>query len=561
MRKLSLLYPSEMEPVYNELPEESAHDLSLDYICGHLTDDRSEINLIKNIMTKISDDPKVIQYRCDIFEDILRFPEMREQIQELLKKVDFFREYGCFRKNQEDSGIWDLVQRLYEIGDYILSVESIYNCLNNSEIKSEGLIGLKNYVKQIYEDSGFEYLKKDIEALKVQTAHIKSLTLGINLNERFEPKGVGIISVNSKFFSKTGILSNFCDFINQGDEINDNLESTHNLTYKTVKDEKVPTGRIQSVFSQSVPQVNADGTEDTAVQVLDGIMTSMLSSTVKKLKSVLLAHVNVNSYEIVSLIPEFLYYVRWAEYVNKYTEKGFKFCKPCLIQTEKREMQTKGIYNWKLINKMTEKENSEELVTNDIDFSSDHRIYILTGANRGGKTTITQAIGIAYLLAQNGIYVPADEFIFSPADNIFTHFPADENKTMDLGRLGEESMRFKDMFVKATAKSLFLLNESFSTTSFEEGYYIATDVVKSLKLLGARTIFNTHMHKLAENVNEFNSECPSDSNTASLVVVVGSEGKRSYKVFLMPPQGQSYAHDIAKKYGVTFEQLCANINK
>ena len=135
---------------------------------------------------------------------------------------------------------------------------------------------------------------------------------------------------------------------------------------------------------------------------------------------------------------------------------------------------------------------------------------------------------------------------YVPADNIYTHFPADEDKTMDLGRLGEECVRFKELFNEATSESIVLLNESFSTTSFEEGYYIAVDAVKALRLKRCRTIYNTHMHKLAENADEFK---------ASSIVMSSEDGKRSYKVVEKSPEGSSYARDIAAKYGVTYEML------
>ena len=150
--------------------------------------------------------------------------------------------------------------------------------------------------------------------------------------------------------------------------------------------------------------------------------------------------------------------------------------------------------------------------------------------------------------------MPAEKFSFSPADNIFTHYPADENQTMDLGRLGEESSRFRDIFKAAGKRSLLLLNESFSTTSFEEGYYIARDVVRILKRLGVRTIYNTHMHKLAREAEALNKEETGDSQIASLVAET-EDGQRSYRVRVAPPSGLSYAHDIAEKYGVTYELL------
>ena len=163
------------------------------------------------------------------------------------------------------------------------------------------------------------------------------------------------------------------------------------------------------------------------------------------------------------------------------------------------------------------------------------------------------------LLAQHGLYVPAETASVSPADNIFTHFPADENQTVNLGRLGEESKRLSEIFAVATNKSLLLFNESLATTSFAEGLYIAMDVVKALRYLGARTVFNTHMHELAMHPEEMNA-LEGDMNVASLITGI-HDGERSYKVFLAPPEGVSYAKDIAEKYGVTFTQLKSSIDK
>lgn len=110
----------------------------------------------------------------------------------------------------------------------------------------------------------------------------------------------------------------------------------------------------------------------------------MLSGTVRKLKQILSRHVNVSTQVIAGLIPELTYYIRWAEYIEKLQAKGYTFCKPEVLLSEEREMQAKGIYNLKLT-----KEDPSAIVTNDLDFDREHRIYILTGANRGGKTTIT----------------------------------------------------------------------------------------------------------------------------------------------------------------------------
>ena len=124
---------------------------------------------------------------------------------------------------------------------------------------------------------------------------------------------------------------------------------------------------------------------------------------------------------------------------------------------------------------------------------------------------------------------------------------------MDLGRLGEECVRFKEIFSKVTDRSLLLLNETFSTTSFEEGYYIARDSVKALLTKAVRTIYNTHMHKLGEDAGELTRE--SGFAGAASLIMKTDEGKRSFKVALAEPVGSSYAKDIAEKYGVTYDML------
>ena len=224
MQEFSLLYPGKEIPEYHILPEDTAHDLAVDVFCSLLTEMEPERKIIRSVMTHISGDPSVIRYRCDIFEDVLRFPQLREQMRKLLDRVDFLKTYGSFGKESDASGVWDLVHRLDEMNEYIQCVQEIYTCLNGLEIQAEGFLTLKEYVRKLYEDAGFSELKKDIDALKVETSKVKSVTLGVNLNDRYEPAEVGIVSINNKPFTKPGIVANFCDFLNRRDEIQDGNE-------------------------------------------------------------------------------------------------------------------------------------------------------------------------------------------------------------------------------------------------------------------------------------------------------------------------------------------------
>lgn len=564
----SLLQPFGMDIEYRRIPDHVMHDLGLDTFCQEISSDGKERRLVANVLSQISDDPKVAAYRQHIFGDIFRLPELRKTMLELFDKIQFMRDFSTMHKtSDEELGLWHLFHRLDELDSYIKTVETMRDCLSDERIQSEGMISLRDYITELYEDACFAEMKKDIAALKMKASDVQSVTLGINVNERFEAVSIGLVSVNKKPFKKSGIVSNFADAIANKDRIQDTAEWDGDMHYQLIDREekrgiidymKNEAGllAVQSSFAtdarakSTIVNAMADGATANSTFYLDTVVNKMLSSLVKKLRDTLTKYANVAIVNISGLVPEFMYYIRCAEFIGGLTEKGCIFSEAQPVAEGETSMLAKGFYNLKLAMNM---ENVSEIVPNDLCFDKNHTVYILTGANRGGKTTITQAVGQLFILAQGGLFVPAESFRYVPCDCIYTHFPADEDKTMDLGRLGEECVRFKDMFSQSTSKSLILLNETFSTTSFEEGYYIAKDSVKALLTKGVRSIYNTHMHKLGYDAEELTREI-GGTGAASLVMQT-EEGKRSFKVALAKPEGSSYAKDIAKKYGVTYDML------
>jgi len=572
-RKYSILYPDYEGVEYKQLSDTACHDLALDVLCQNLTDNYKEVQMIKNVICKMTADPNVAKYRQKVFCDILNFPSLRKRIVELFDKFEFIRNFGVNHlKTDEKLEIWHLLRRMDELKDYISCVEAMQECLKENEIQSEGLKGFRDYVDSLYNAAGFEEMKKDIAALKVEASEIKSVTVGINVNERFEATELGLISVNNKYFKKSGIFSNFAEVLNSKQKIQDGTEWNGDMHYQPVDAVPMGEGALTGMLDKTAKMglattkgfaggspnetmakiTDGDGTANSTFY-LSAIVNKMLDQLVKKLRDTLKKYSDIVVVNISNVIPEFVYYIRFAEFIEKNLAKGYKFCEP-VVEEGDGTMCAKGFYNLKLA---VSGLNNEDIVANDLDFDKEHTVYILTGANRGGKTTVTQAVGIVYVLAQGGIFVPATSFSYSPVDCVYTHFPADEDKTLDLGRLGEECIRFKESYNQCTQNSLYLLNESFATTSFEEAYYIAKDSVKALLKKSVRTIYNTHMHKLGEDVYELNSE--NTSAKASSLIVRTEGGKRSFKIEVAPPEGMSYARDIAEKYGVTYEMLTEGI--
>ena len=550
---VSLLYPDGKPGEGKTLGETALHDLGLDVICEKAARSDKEKGMLLRTLARMTGDGRVSAYRIAVFDELFTHPVLCDRLMELLGKIDFLRDYGSFKERfDEHAGIWDLMHRLEEIGDYIGYVEGLEKCLTDAEPQSDGLKNLKSYVDGIYRSQGFGELKKDIAACRATTRTLRSVTLGVNLNERFEASAIGLVSINSKPFTRSGLLGSFNDWMNrapaQEAEWNENYRFQPFAGDGLAADiERAAMLRFRMNPMTTLAAIPAEDSAENVTYQMNQVANHMLGLVVKKLREVLHRYVNVTITDITDLIPELLFYIRFAEYIRGLEKAGHVFCMPKVTEND-RVMAAKGVWNLKLSGMP-----AKEVVRNDLIFDEAHRVHILTGANRGGKTTITQAVGQLFVLAQGGLRVPGEAFTFAPADCVYTHFPADEDQTLDLGRLGEECSRFRELYGSCTKTSLLLLNETFSTTSFEEGYYIARDAVKALLAAGIRTVYNTHMHKLAYELGEIN-QVNGDGKAASLIVKA-EEGRRSFRVVSAPPEGLSLAHDIAEKYGVTYEML------
>ena len=390
------------------------HDLGLESFCEAVSGDAKERRLIENILSQITDDADVAAYRRQIFADILHLPELRKTMTELFDKIQFMKDFSTMHKSSdEEIGLWHLFHRLDELDDYIRTVEAMRECLSDARIQSAGLTALRDYITGLYDDACFAEMKKDIAALKMNASDVQSVTLGVNVNERFEAVSIGLVSVNKKPFKKSGIVSNFADAITSKDKLRDTADWDGDMHYQVIdREEKrgildavrddflaVRTSLSVGAGSTTVNAMADDATANSTFY-LDTVVTKILSSLVRKLRNTLTKYANVAIVNVFGLVPEFIYYIRCAEFISGLIEKGCVFCEAQTETADVTSMSAKGFYNLKLA---LNTENVSEIVPNDLAFDQEHTVYILTGANRGGKTTITQAVGQLFVLAQGAI--------------------------------------------------------------------------------------------------------------------------------------------------------------
>lgn len=219
MENFSLMFPQGKSRELCTLTPEAENDLSIEFILDALSEDEYEKNLMRKIMVTVTDDEEIIRYRCDVFEDFLRFPKLREEMSELLKKLADLREIERFQKDQEASSLWMLINRLREIDEYVGCITRIKEILEGLNIHSEGMLSLKKIVTDIYSASGFPELKKDIDETFEKARKLKSITIGVNLDNLLRPKNAGVVSLNDKEFTSSGLMKHFLRFTDNKDDL------------------------------------------------------------------------------------------------------------------------------------------------------------------------------------------------------------------------------------------------------------------------------------------------------------------------------------------------------
>lgn len=508
-----------------ELSKETIDDLGIDGLCKEISVDSAESLYIKDILVNLCSDEEVILYRQQIFEDIYSNKSLMKFFQTLFPKLDYMYITSKEVKLLKEVDLWKFFLRLQELNTYIDCIVDIKFALQKFEVESTGLKQLREIIIQLSEEEVFKKLCEDIKVILAQVGRINSMKLGMNLDSAFNPIDITLLSFSSSRIKHTYFLQNIT-------ELN--------------KDQKLMTPIKRQ----------AKNSRHTIMNFIRRDIDDALRSIINQLKTILERYDSIDGTFMNKLVPELMFYSKFTEYFTGISETGLKICRPVIEQMSRRMTFIEESYNLNFATYlMGQKINpAEKIIMNHVNFGKHGRVLLLTGPNMGGKTVYTTGVGLAQLLFQAGLYVPGNNARMSPVDILCTHYPVPESQTQDMGRLGEECKRLREIFESTTENSMILLNESLSSTSFTEGKYIAEEVVRSLRYLGTRALFNTHIHELAEKTAIINDGTIGDSTVISLVTGVEA-GVRSYKIYEAPPIGKSFAIDIAEKHGLSFKQL------
>ena len=473
-------------------------------------------------------DAEVIRYRIATFDDMLRCEALTDMLNKLVPVLNDIME---LRRLEADSGDTnDYLSSITEIELYVSSVKVLHDCLTEvkDQLKSPAFLALAELVTTLAESTYYRELNEKLSELTRRVREIKSVTVGVNLDAQLRPSSAGVLSINAEPFKSGDAI----DKILRLNFKNDNYTCIANL---------VPFGKKQSENQKMALSL-----------AFNSAINDVYRSSLRSWKKIVQTYVLENTEFLLNLMPEFEFLVKGTNMLRALQKKGCVLSLPEIRPMEERAFSAIGLYNPCVALKI-----EDEIVANDLVFDENATIYVLSGPNRGGKSVITCAIGLAQVMMQLGMYVPAEHAVISPVDGIYTHFPTGADDTIDKGRLGEECARLSEILDCVTANSLVLLDESLSSTGSYEASYIAAEVLGGLAHVGCRCLFSTHLHELAAEIDNINARSKASGGVAIDTLVAGmkGEGKRSFKIMRAKPDGKSYARDIAQSYGLTYETI------
>jgi DNA mismatch repair protein MutS len=136
-------------------------------------------------------------------------------------------------------------------------------------------------------------------------------------------------------------------------------------------------------------------------------------------------------------------------------------------------------------------------VPNDCDLSPGRRLCLLTGPNMAGKSTYLRQNALMVILAQAGLFVPAEEARIGLVDRLFSRVGAADDLAGGRSTFMVEMTETAAILNQAGPRSLVVLDEVGRGTATWDGLAIATAVLEALHdRIRARTLFATHFHEL-----------------------------------------------------------------
>ncbi|MET3036872.1 hypothetical protein ABXT08_12255 [Chryseobacterium sp. NRRL B-14859] len=314
---------------------------------------------------------------------------------------------------------------------------------------------------------------------------------------------------------------------------------------------------IRSFYSKFIEGQNKDYREsfpvsmqmnDVEALILKGIAT-LYPELFNRLSVFYQQYQNFRDDRISGFDREIQFYLAYGDYCRKISNCGSPFCIPEIVNGQE-DISVSETFDIALAAQLAKEDKKP--VLNDLTFSGNERIIIVSGPNQGGKTTFARSFGQLHYLAALGVAVPGSSACLLLCDMVYTHFEKAEDIQLQQSKLESDLNRMHTIITNATQKSVVILNEIFSSTTLLDSKFLSEKLIEHLQNIGSYCIWVTFIDELsALSCSAFNMSTGIDSED--------SGAKRTYKITRQCPDGKAYALSLAEKYQLTFNQLINRI--
>ena len=480
-------------------------DLHLDQIVTAVAGDREERDLITDLLYQRVRDPATIVYRHAVFRD-LEDPGLFAAVAEFAERMREVRAHlgqlpRMYSAEQREGWLLDAA------GIYCDAVRSLAADLAGRPIASPGLSAVRDYLAGYTASPGFGGLAADTAARKRDLAAITYLV-------RIRGSRVEVSRYDGEPDYSAEIEQAFERF-RQG-EVKDYL--VHYRTWPGM--DHVGAQIVQLVARLYRPEFDA-------------------------LAAYCRQHAQFIDPAIGAFDRELQFYLAYLDYLRPMWSAGLSFCYPELSAAESKQVLARDTFDLALAAKLTARRRP--VVTNDFELSGSERIIVVSGPNQGGKTTFARAFGQVHHLAATGCPVPGSAARLYLCDQIFTHFEREEDLDDLAGKLENDLLRIQQALRAATGDSIIIMNEIFTSTTLTDARFLGEQVLARVIELDLLCVYVTFIDELA-------SISPTAVSMTSMIVPE-NPAERTYKVIRRPADGLAYALAIARKHGVTYDQL------
>lgn len=150
-----------------------------------------------------------------------------------------------------------------------------------------------------------------------------------------------------------------------------------------------------------------------------------------------------------------------------------------------------------VVEQMLSRSGEHPFIANDCQLDDEDRIWLLTGPNMAGKSTFLRQNALIAIMAQAGLFVPAEKVTLGVVDRLFCRVGAADDLATGRSTFMVEMVETAAILNRSGPGALVILDEIGRGTATYDGLSLAWAVVEYLhEVNNCRTLFATHYHEL-----------------------------------------------------------------